>query len=212
MSIEGMRAGAPFAQRARAVVIATPAYAAAAMIAALAPKAAQSLTQIQYAPIAVIASAYRRADIAHSLAGFGFLVPKKERRNILGSLFSSSMFADRAPEGAVLLTSFAGGRRDPAIMALSDEAIAQTVHDELASLIGATARPLWQEVVRWPQAIPQYTLGHLDRLRDIDAAETALPGLYFCASYRGGVSIGDCIKSAHAMTETIDRSLRGAQP
>jgi oxygen-dependent protoporphyrinogen oxidase len=209
IGVAGTRAGAPFTQAARAVVIATPAYAAAPMVAGLAPKGAQALTAIQYAPIAVVASVYRRADITHSLAGFGFLVPKKERRNILGSLFSSSLFADRVPEGTVLLTSFAGGRRDPAMMTLADDAIAQTVHDELASLVGATARPLWQEVVRWPRAIPQYTLGHLDRLREVEAAETALPGLHFCASYRGGVSVGDCIKSAHATTENVDRSLHG---
>jgi len=178
------------------------------MIAELAPKGAQALASVQYAPVAIIASVYRRSDVAHSLAGFGFLVPKREQRQILGSLFSSSMFPGRAPDGTVLLTSFAGGRRDPAMMTRSDEAIMQTVHDELASLVGAAAKPLWQEVVRWPQAIPQYTIGHLDRLHDVEAAEIALPGLHFCGNYRGGVSVGDCIKSAHAMADTVDRSLR----
>jgi oxygen-dependent protoporphyrinogen oxidase len=208
LRVEGIHAGAPVTKGARAVVIAAPAYAAAPMIAELAPKAHRTLASVQYAPIAIIASVYRRSDVAHSLAGFGFLVPKKEQRQILGSLFSSSMFAGRAPDGTVLLTSFAGGRRDPAMMTRSDEAIMQTVHDELASLVGAAAKPLWQEVVRWPQAIPQYTIGHLDRLRDVEAAEIALPGLHFCANYRGGVSVGDCIKSAHAMADTVDRSLR----
>jgi oxygen-dependent protoporphyrinogen oxidase len=208
LCVEAIHGGEPVTRRARAVVIAAPAYAAAPMIAEPAPKAAQALASIQYAPIAVVASVYRRLDVAHSLAGFGFLVPKKEQRRILGSLFSSSMFEGRAPEGTVLLTSFAGGRRDPAMMARSDEAIMQTVHDELASLVGAAAKPLWQELVRRPQAIPQYTIGHLDRLRDVEAAEIALPGLRFCANYRGGVSVGDCIKSAHAMAETVDQSLR----
>ena len=208
MTVEATRGGTPIARRARAAVIAAPAYAAAAMIAGPAPAAAQALAAIQYAPIAAVASAYRRPGVAHSLAGFGFLVPKKEQRTILGSLFSSSMFDGRAPEGTVLLTTFAGGRRNPEIAALSDEAVAQTAREELASLVGAVAPPLWQEVVRWPQAIPQYNLGHLDRLRYIDAAEAALPGLYFCANYRGGVSVGDCIKSAHATAENVDRALR----
>jgi len=108
IAIEGTCAGTPIARCARSVVIAAPAYAAAKMIDGVMPETARALEAVPYAPITSTASAYRRADVAHSLAGFGFLVPKKEQRRILGSLFSSSMFADRAPEGTVLLTTFAG--------------------------------------------------------------------------------------------------------
>jgi protoporphyrinogen/coproporphyrinogen III oxidase len=134
-------------------------------------------------------------------------VPKKERRQILGSLFSSSMFEGRAPAGTVLLTSFIGGRRNPALPAKPDAELAAIVHAELQALAGAHGEPLWMNVTRWTHAIPQYNLGHRERLQPVEDAERALPGLFFCASYRGGVSVGDCIKSAHAMAETLTRHL-----
>jgi protoporphyrinogen/coproporphyrinogen III oxidase len=210
-TVEGDASGAPFTRRARAVVLSVAAGAAAELVRVLAPAAAEALAAIDYAPVAVAASAYRRADVAHPLAGFGFLVPKKERRAILGSLFSSSMFAGRAPDGAVLLTSFIGGRRNPELPAKPDAELAPMVHAELAALVGAAGAPLWTEITRWPRAIPQYDLGHLGRLAHVDAAENALPGLRFCASYRGGVAVGDCIKSAHATAEAMAELLAAAR-
>ncbi len=208
-TIEAMLGDKPVFRRVRSVVLAVPARAAAAMIEDLAPDAAKALRGIEYAPIAVVANAYRRRDIAHSLAGFGFLVPKREHRNILGCLFSSSMFDGRAPEGAVLLTTFSGGRRDPEVATASDENVAAAVRAEIAALLGARGPPLWQEVVRWPRAIPQYDLGHLDRLRRIDAAEAAVPGLFFCANYRGGVAVGDRIRNGHATAALVDAFIAG---
>jgi oxygen-dependent protoporphyrinogen oxidase len=162
-------------------------------------------------PVASVASAYRRADIGHSLAGFGFLVPKKEQRRILGSLFSSSMFEGRAAAGTALLTSFIGGLRNPALPALPDAELTAIVHDEIRTLALARGEPLWMNITRWAHAIPQYNLGHRERLQPVEDAERALPGLFFCASYRGGVSVGDCIKSAHAMAETLTRHLGRAR-
>ncbi len=205
--VEGMRGGEPLVRRARAVVLCAPAQATAAMIREVAADAATALAGIEYAPIAIVANAYRRRDVAHSLAGFGFLVPKKELRSILGCLFSSSMFDGRAADGTVLLTTFAGGRRNPEVASASDADVAGAAQEELADLVGATQRPLWQEVVRRPQAIPQYDLGHHQRLRSIDAAEAAMPGLYFCANYRGGVAVGDRVKCGHDMAEQVDAFL-----
>jgi len=210
-TVTGTRDGAPVIHHARAVVVAVPAYAAAELVRELAPAATQGLAAIPYAAVASVASAYRRSDVGHSLAGFGFLVPKKERRQILGSLFSSSMFEGRAPAGTVLLTSFIGGRRNPALPAKPDAELAAIVHGELQALAGARGEPLWMNVTRWTHAIPQYNLGHRERLRRLEDAERALPGLFFCASYRGGVSVGDCIKSAHAMAETLTGHLGRAK-
>ena len=207
--ISGERAGERVERRARAVVLSAPAAQASAMVRELHAEAAAALATIDYAPIAIVASVYRRSDVAHSLAGFGFLVPKKELRSLLGCLFSSSMFDGRASSDTVLLTAFAGGRRNPEVAAMSDAGIAAVVHEELADLVGAMQRPLWQEVVRWPQAIPQYDLGHLQRLRGIDAAEAAFPGLRFSANYRGGVSVGDRIKCGHETAEQVDAVLAG---
>jgi oxygen-dependent protoporphyrinogen oxidase len=163
---------------------------------------ARALDAIRYAPVAVVASAYRREEVGHDLAGFGFLVPKKERRRILGSLFSSSMFEGRAPAGHVLLTTFVGGLRNPELTTLPDGELTGAVAGELAALVGA-GKPLWHEIVRWTHAIPQYTLGHLERIAAVDRAAAAFPGLFWCANWRGGVSVSDCVKNGHAMAATV---------
>jgi len=209
--VEGMRDGEAVTRRARAVVLAVPAYVAAPLVSTFAATASRELAAIEYAPVAIVVSAYRRADVADPLAGFGFLVPRKEARAMLGTLFSSSMFDGRAPADSVLLTTFVGGRRNPDRAALPEAELTRLVATELASLVGAHAKPLWTEVVRWQRAIPQYDLGHLQRLHAIDAAEIALPGLRFCANYRGGVSVGDCIKSAHATADALHTFLTGGR-
>lgn len=189
--------------RARAAVLALPAFVASPLVRPHSAAAARALDEIVYPPVAVAASAYDREAVTHSLDGFGFLVPEKERRRILGTLFSSTLFENRAPAGTALLTTFVGGMRQPELAQLDEDAIATHVHDELVQLVGAKARPRWTRVTRWRRAIPQYLPGHLDRMAALDAAEQALPGLFFCASYRGGISVADCINSAHAMAERI---------
>jgi oxygen-dependent protoporphyrinogen oxidase len=175
----------------------------------IAPAAAQGLAAIEYAAIASVATVYRRLDVGHPLAGFGFLVPRKERRKVLGSLFSSSMFEGRAAAGTVLFTTFIGGLRNPDLPGKPDAELEAFVRDELRSLVDARGEPLWNAITRWSHAIPQYNLAHRDRLRPVEDAERALPGLFFCANYRGGVSVGDCIKSSHAMAEGIRAFLAG---
>jgi protoporphyrinogen/coproporphyrinogen III oxidase len=177
----------------RALVLALPAYSAAPLVRAFAPRAADALAGIAYAPIAIVVSAYRRDDVAHPLNGFGFLAPSVERPRLLGTLFSSTMFEHRSGDGTVVFTSFVGGRRNPALAAASEIELLETVHDELVHLVGAGGQPLMTEVTRWPQAIPQYTFGHRERIGELKRAEQEHPGLFFCANYRGGVSISDCI-------------------
>ena len=205
--VEGARGGDAVVYTARSVVLAAPAFDAGGMVADLAPEASRALAGIAYAPVAIVISTYARRDVAHSLAGFGFLVPKVEHRALLGTLFSSSMFDGRAPNGMVLLTTFVGGRRNPELLALSDDALKAAVHTELADLVGARAAPAWQEVVRWSKAIPQYDIGHLDRLRPVEAAEVAVPGLHFFANYRGGVSVGDRIQHGDTTAAQVDAYL-----
>ena len=193
--------------RARSVLIATPAAAAAQLLAPHAGSASAAMEQIPYPPVASVASAYARADVAHALDGFGFLVPKKEQRRILGTIFSSTLFGNRAPGGTVLLTTFVGGMRQPELAELDETAIAALVQDELVSLLGVRAAPQRIWVKRWERAIPQYTLGHLGRVAAIDEAERALPGLFFCANYRGGISVADCIKSSRAAADRVAQYL-----
>jgi oxygen-dependent protoporphyrinogen oxidase len=204
---DGVRA----TRHSRAVVVATPAYAAAALVESFAPEAARALAQIEYPPVSVVASAYRREDVAHGLGGFGMLAPKKEDRALLGTLFSSSMFEGRAGADRVMLTTFVGGRRNPDLATGPDERIVAEVTREHRELLGTRAAPLWNAITRWPRAIPQYELGHLQRIAKLAETEAQAPGLRFCANYRGGVSVGDCIANAAAAAEALVPWLR-AQP
>ncbi len=194
--------------RARATLLATPAHAAAGLVLPFAAAAAAALAEISYPPVAVTFSVYRRNAITHPLDGFGMLIPECEHRQILGTIFSSTLFENRAPEGLVLLTSFVGGTRQPELARLDEQAIAGLVQSELAAVLGASASPEFVRVKRWPRAIPQYSLGHAGRIGQIAAAERNFPGLFFCANYRGGISIGDCIKSADRAAGQVATFLR----
>ena len=195
--------GETLTRHARAVVLAVPAGEAARLAYPLVPEATLALQEIEYPAVLSVATAYRREDVTHPLDGFGFLAPRVEHRAVLGTLFSSSMFPGRAPDGQVLLTSFLGGRRNPELALAGDEAIVAKVEAEHRSLLGVRAPALWNAVTRWPRAIPQYGPGHLGRIAKLAQAEQDIPGLKFCANYRGGVSVGDCIANAHATAESL---------
>jgi len=194
--------------RARSVVLATAADRTATLVREHVADAAAALESIAYAPVATVASAYATSAIAHPLDGFGCLVPRKEQRRVLGVLFSSSMFEGRAPAGTALLTTFIGGQRHPELPGLPQADIAALAHAEHGVLLGAHDAPLFQAVTRWPRAIPQYTLGHLARVARAEAAARALPGLFLCASWKGGVSVGDCIRNGHLEADAVAAWLR----
>ena len=209
-TVQAEQDGVAVAWRARTVLLATPADTAAALLREHAADAAAALESIVYAPVATVASAYALRDIAHALDGFGCLVPRKEQRRVLGVLFSSSMFDGRAPAGTALLTTFVGGQRNPELPQLPEGEIADLAHQEHAALLGARGRPSFQAVTRWPRAIPQYTLGHLGRVARAEGAQRVLPGLFFCANWKGGVSVGDCIRNGHLEAEAVAAWLRNS--
>ncbi|RIK76183.1 protoporphyrinogen oxidase, partial [candidate division KSB1 bacterium] len=146
---------------------------------------------------------FKQEDVQHPLDGFGFLAPKKEKRQILGTLWNSSIFPERAPAGRVLLTTFIGGARQPHLADLSDEKLIELTLKELRELIGAQGLPEFMHVRRYARAIPQYALGHQRYQQIIDHVENDFPGLHFAANYRDGVSVSDCIVRAHRIAETI---------
>jgi oxygen-dependent protoporphyrinogen oxidase len=209
-SIESAGAGESLI-RARAVVLALPAYGAGPLVGAFAPRAADALGAIAYAPVAVVVSVYRRADIAHPLDGFGFLAPAVERPQLLGTLFSTTMFEHRAAAGSVVLTTFLGGQRKPAQVSLSDNELLNTVQQELVRLVGASGPPSMTQITRWPRAIPQYGFGHRERITALEQAEREHPGLIFCSNYRGGVSISDCVSRATDAAQAVGRLLGEAR-
>ena len=191
--------------RTKSVVLATPANTTAELLASLnapwADDAAQALRSISYAPVSVVINGWQRDAVTHPLNGFGFLVPRKENAQILGTLFSSSMFQYRANGAHAVLTTFIGGMRQPGLVASDDDVLQTMAESDLASLIGVQRKPLWTRISRHPQAIPQYTLGHLERVRRVDAVKTHVPGLFFCASWRGGISVNDRIKNGYLVAD-----------
>jgi oxygen-dependent protoporphyrinogen oxidase len=162
----------------------------------------KTLTSITHPPVAVLALGFRREDVAHRLDGFGFLVPELERRNVLGVIFSSTVFPGRAPEGQVLLTAFVGGVRHPDLANADLGTLTARVVDDLRLLLGVRGEPAFRAFHLWPKAIPQYTLSY-GRFKEImDDAERRNRGLALAGSYREGVAIGEVIAAA---TEAADR-------
>lgn len=189
--------------RAKRVVLAVPADALATLLEALSDGASRELADIPYAPVVSVALGFRRADVRHSLEGFGFLAPRKEDLRLLGCLFPSSLFAHRAPADHVALAAFAGGRTDPAILELDDGEIAAFVHAELDRALGLGDQPVLRVIRRWPRAIPQYEMGHGRHVAFVDALERENPGLYVGGNVLGGISVPDCIRKAAALADRL---------
>ncbi len=166
------------------------------------PDGLGSLRQIEHPPVASVFTGYRRDDVAHPLDGFGVLVPEIEGARILGTLFSSSMFAGRAPAGHVALTTFVGGTRQPELALLEDDELLRVVQEALTSLLGVKARPAYVHVQRWPRAIPQYTLGYRRHHETVTAFEQSAPGLFIGGNCRDGISLANCIASGRRLAQT----------
>ncbi len=199
-TVDGLKQGSSTAQR---VILALPAKAAAALLSAVAPEARKILTGIVYAPIVSAAFGYNQTGVAHPLDGFGFLLPRKERIRLLGALFSTSLFPKRAADGKILLTAFMGGAMDQEVLKLSDEALTTQIHQDLSYCLGIDQQPEFVQLTRYPSAIPQYNLGHLRRIAALDEALKPFPGLYTCANWRDGISVGNCIRNGELMAERL---------
>jgi len=188
---------------ARRLVCATSARAAGAILTKVVPEAAELLRAIEHNPVAQVYLGYRRDAIGHPLDGFGALFPSKEGHLTLGSLWSSTLFPGRAPEGCCLLTNFAGGARHLEIRDMTEEAILTRVIADLTPLLGLQGEPAFSEVHRIPYAIPHYTLGHGGRVDRILAAAAAVAGLHLTGNYLQGVSVADCWKRGLALAEHL---------
>jgi oxygen-dependent protoporphyrinogen oxidase len=181
-----------------AVVLAGPASEAATLIYPLDRSAAEDLNRIPTAPLAVVCLGYDAAA-AGPLPGFGFLVPRSEGLRMLGTLWETSIYPNRAPAGKALLRVMIGGALDPEAACLPDAEMIRTVRDELQRTMGLDAVPEFVRIVRHRRGIPQYVGGHLDRLARIDAALVRLPGLHLAGNSYRGVSINNCIAEAPAI-------------
>jgi oxygen-dependent protoporphyrinogen oxidase len=188
-----------------AVVFAIPAYDASRILEPHAAEEARAIGGIPYAPVAVVVQGFRREDLGAELDGFGFLVPGGERRRVLGSIFASSVFPEHVPEGFVMMRSMIGGARHPELLHAGDDEVSEIVRGELASLMETHVRktPTFERIVRWPRAIPQYNLGHSDRVEAADAIETRVPGVFMTGNAFRGVAMIACIVDADRTSERI---------
>lgn len=186
-----------------AVCLAVPAYVAAALLSDTHPGLAERLRAVKYASTATINFGYRRAAIKHPLNGFGFVVPVIEKRSLIACTFSSVKFSGRAPDGHVLLRAFAGGALQPEIFALDEILMASRVEADLRELLGISEEPLFVEVAKWERSMPQYEVGHLERVREIESLAGEMPGLALAGNAYRGAGIPDCIRSGEAAAELL---------
>jgi len=192
------------------LVLATSADVAGMLLRDVNPAFEPVLTGIDYAPVAVVSLGYCRQDVGHSLDGFGFLAPRSSGLRVLGCVWNSSLFPNRAPAGHVLLTSFIGGATDPTAATLSEKELADLVHRELSPLLQIRANPAFSHVQTYRRALPQYNLGHADRLRALEKLRLSVPGLFLVGNYLQGPAIGSCVDLGIATAEALARTGQSA--
>jgi oxygen-dependent protoporphyrinogen oxidase len=191
-----------------AVVLTCPAYRQADVLAEVDADLAALIRAIPYNRIAVVALGYKKFDVPTPLDGFGYIAPQNTQRDLLGVQWCSSIYADRAPQDCVLLRAMAGGWRRSDIVDWDDARLLQAMRAELKLAMHIDAEPVFHKIVRWDRAIPQYHLGHLARVADIDSRLAQHPGLFLGGNAYRGVSLNDCTEQADAIAQRVCRSLK----
>ena len=163
---------------------------------------------IYYPPVLVYYLVYNRKDIKQELDGFGFLIPAKENKSFLGALWSSVIFSDRTDENKAAFTLFIGGSRNPEFVKEDRASLLTRVRKEFESLMGISTDPVYTSDRFWEKAIPQYNLGYVEHERFFDDFEKKNPGLFISGNFRGGISVGDCIKNAELVANKINVEFR----
>ncbi len=193
------------------LVSAVPAYAAAKMLAETSSPTAELLNEIPYATMNVVCFGYQRERIAMDLDGFGYLIPKAEGRNTLGTLWDSSIFPNRAPEGQVLLRSMMGGATNMTAIDLSEDEVKQRTMTDLQKIMGISAEPDFVRIFRHPHAIPQYTRGHAQRVAAIDDSLQQHPDLLLTGNAFFGVGLNDCVNASNLTAEKVIARVKARQ-
>jgi len=202
-----VRAGGD-ALAADAVVVAAPAFAAAPLLGPLDETLGTMLAAIAYASTAIVTLAYRTADLP-PLAGFGFVVPAATGSPLIACTYSSRKFADRAPEGHDVVRAFVGGALRPHALDQGDDALVAGVRAAIRGLVGIVAEPLFVRVWRHPRAMPQYAVGHLDRVAAMEGRAAALGGVVLAGAAYRGVGVPDCVRSGEAAADAALARLAG---
>ncbi len=192
---------------AEAVVLTCPAYQQAALLTDLDAELADKIAEVRYNRIAVVAVGYRAQDMHLDLNGFGYLTPQRDRLDVLGVQWCSSIYPERAPAGMVLLRALCGGWNRPELVDWDDQHLLQAVRADLARSMAIRADPVFHHIVRWDRAIPQYHLGHPERVAWIEQRRQSYPGLHLGGNAYRGVAINDCIEQADLLADQVLREL-----
>ena len=206
-----VRAASGYTWSADAVVLACPSYEQAGIVSELSPALADEMAAIPYNRIAVVALGYRAEHCPGRHDGFGYIAPQNTRRDVLGVQWCSSIFPDRAPQGFVLWRALCGGVHRAEQVEWDDDRLAKAVHEEMKLAMGVTGTPVFKRVVRWPNAIPQYVIGHLDRVARIDALAAKHPGLFLTGNAYRGVALGDCVEQGELVAAKVALHLQQAK-
>ncbi len=198
--------------RADVVILAISAHEAARLLAPLDSTLAQHMSDIPYSSSLIVAVGYDAPLPAQGPPGFGFLVPEKEGLRLRACTFVGQKFLHRVPPGRILFRCFYGGVHDEAALELTDDEVAGMVQADLRRVLRIEAEPLFVRVYRWPRAIAQYTLGHLERVAAIRTGMAGHPALFLCGNYFDGIGIADCIRSGRAAAADCLKSLVGSPP
>ncbi|MBS1854821.1 MAG: protoporphyrinogen oxidase [Acidobacteria bacterium] len=185
------------------LVLACEAHSAAALLRSLDARAAELLAGVGYSSSMTVAIGYRAADFARLPVGFGFLIPKKERRRLVACTWVGTKFPHRVPDGTVVARCFLGGMEDAGVLDESDDAILSAVGEELRAIAGVTAPPIFSRIARWPRAMAQYPVGHPARVAELESRAAAIPGLFLAGNAYQGIGIPDCIRMGRAAAEKI---------
>ena len=151
----------------------------------------------------MVSLGFQRSSVEGILNGFASTDSCDGKRKILGTIWSSTLFPGRAPDGHVLLTTFVGGSRQPDFVRMDDGSLVEMVINELAQIMNVRGRPVYETISRWEKAIPQYNLGHLSIMNDIEKFEESHRGIFLTGNYRGGISVGDCVMSSDRVAKRI---------
>ncbi|MFQ5651196.1 MAG: protoporphyrinogen oxidase [bacterium] len=207
-SVHFTESGARQTVSSRVLIFASPAFATAQLLEMFDRSLSEKLREIVYAPVAMVFFGYEKTIQCRALDGFGFLIPKVEKRRILGTIWSSTIFPHRAPPGGVALTTFVGGMRQPELPELEDAQLSEIVTQELGSIMQLQGAPDVIRIKRWPRAIPQYTVGHETRLQAVAAFERTYPGVFISGNFRSGISVGDCILHSREVAGQVSEWLK----
>ena len=186
---------------AHCVIVTTPAYVTAGLLHEIDGSLSEVLLSIPYVSTATISLAYRQAEVHHPLDGFGFIIPRAEKRKIMASTWTSVKFSHRSPPDGVLLRAFVGGAQNEDLVALDDEEMIDVARRELMDIMGITADPILTRIYRWEKSMPQYRIGHGEKLRTLEEKLLRHPGLYLTGCAYRGIGISDCVHDGKLMAE-----------